>query len=328
MKNSRPSLILICWAAMAVAAQGQGPPGVAGQGDARQISAPSVGQAFRPDSQARKPEQPQALLERVRLTLDHAGSLSMKVRMQIDSFDQQGSGTGDYLQKRDGAILLSRFTLKCQFGKSAFTISQINSGRWFWICRQLREETSLSKLDMERIDETARTRGTSERSFKPGQLPVGGFPKLVAGMQQNFQFSQLGETQFASGRVWVLDGSWRPERLMAAVPDQRSAIEAGRPIDLKKLPAHLPEHVVLFIGQSDLLPYRIDYLRRSERAGGAGEGSLLPGYRAMQTIEFFGIRVNESIDSREFQYQPPQGVKVTDATDEYLRSVATPAVSK
>ncbi len=327
MTNSRPSLILACWATLAVAAQAQGPSGVAGQGGARPNSSPAVGQVFQPDSQAGKPDQPQALLDRVRQTLDQAGSLSMKVRMQIDSFDQQGSGAGDYLQKRDGSHLLSRFTLTCQFGTATFAVSQINNGRWFWNNRQLPDGPSLSKLDLDRIDEVLRTSGTSERTFRPGQLPIGGLPKLVAGLQQSFQFSPLGETQLAGRQVWVLDGSWRRERLIAAVPDQRSAIEAGRPIDLKKMPAHLPERVVLFIGQADLLPHRIDYLRRSERGGGAGEGSPLPGYRAMQTIEFFEIR-NDPIDSREFQYQPPKGIKVTDATDDYLRSVATPAAGK
>jgi hypothetical protein len=147
-------------------------------------------------------------------------------------------------------------------------------------------------------------------------------------MQQNFQFSPLGETQLAGRRVWVLGGSWRPERLIAAVPDQRSAIETGRQIDLKKLPAHLPERVVLFIGEADFFPYRIDYLRRNERANGAGEGGLLPGFREMQTIEFFDVRVNEPIDPREFQYQPPKGVKVIDETDSYLRSVGTTSASK
>ena len=80
------------------------------------------------------------------------------------------------------------------------------------------------------------------------------------------------------------------------------------------------------LGKPDLIPYRIEYLRRGGKSNGAGQGGLLPGYRAMVTTEFFDVRVNAPIDPREFVYQPsgltqPKGLKVIDATDAYLKTL-------
>jgi hypothetical protein len=310
MKKSRPSFILAYWAAFAVAAQAQSAPRVAGQGGPATSGAQSSAST-----------DGQALVERVEQRLEQFSSLSAKIRMQIDLFDQQASGAGLYFQKRDGSRTLSRLSLKSQFRDTAFALLQVNDGRRFWTYCELPDGPSLNKLDLERINEQSRNRGTPGPSLPSvGGLPIGGLPKLLAGLRQNFQFTQLGETQLADRRVVAIDGSWRPDRLAAAIPDQRSAIEAGRPVDLKRLPARLPEHVVLYIGQSDFLLHRIDYLRRNDRAGGAGQGSVLPGYREMVTIEFFDVSVNQPIDSKEFQYQPPKRVKVIDATDAYLKS--------
>jgi hypothetical protein len=311
MKNSWPSLILATCAALATAAQAQSLPRVAGQGGAVR----GVGAAGAQD--------PQALVEQVQRNLDQLGSLSAKVRMQLDLFDQQASGAGLYLQKRDGRRQLSRFALKSQFGDAAFTLLQINDGRWFWTYRELPDGPSLNRLDLERIDEQLRNGGTSEPPLPAEGLSIGGLPKLLAGLRRCFQFTYRGETQLADHRVLVVDGAWRPDRLAAAVPDQRTAIEAERPIEIKKLPAHLPEHVLLYIGQADLFPYRIDYLRRNDRSGGAGQGSVPPGYRVMMTIEFFDVRANQTIDSREFDYQPR--LKWVDTTGAYLKSLGPSA---
>jgi hypothetical protein len=312
MKNSRPSFSLAFGAALALVAQAQSPPRVAGQGGRAASDVPAAGA-----------QDPQALVERSQRNLDQLGSLSAKVRMQIDLFEQQASGAGLYLQKRDGLRQLSRYWLKGQFGDAAFTLLQINDGRWFWTYRELPDGPSLNRLDLERINEQSRSSGKSEPPSPASGLSMGGLPKLLAGLRRCFQFTQLGETQLADRRVWVVDGGWRPDRLAAAVPDQRPAIEAGRPIDLKKLPPHLPEHVVLYIGQSDLFPYRIDFLRRNDQSGGAGQGSVLPGYRVMMTIEFFDVRANQTIDSREFDYQPR--LKWVDATGTYLKSLGAAA---
>jgi hypothetical protein len=315
MKTSLPIFSLAIAATFAAPAQAQSPLGFAEQGSVAAIQPASSGN-----------QDAEALFERVERNLDAIGSLSAKVRNQVDLFDHQVTGAGRYLQQGRGLRQLSRFELKSQVAEGTFTLLEVSDGRSFWTFRELPGGPSLSQLDLERIESQLRASTHVGGATRPGSPPIGGLPKLLAELRQNFQFVRSAETQLGDRRVWVIDGQWRPERLAAAVPEQRGAIEAGKTVEVKKLPAHLPEHVLLYVGQADLIPYRIEYLRRGDTSNGAGQGGLLPGYRTMVTTEFFDMRVNVPIDSREFVYQPsgltqPKGLKVIDATDAYLKSL-------
>ena len=315
MKTSLPIFSLAIAAALVAPTQAEAPPRFAEQGSVAAVQPVSGGN-----------QDAEALFERVERNLDELRSLSAKVRNEVDLFDHQLAGAGRYLQQGRGLRQLSRFELKSQVAEATFTLLEISDGRSFWTFRELPGGPSLSQLDLERIESQLRASTRVGDATRAGSPPIGGLPKLLAELRQNFQFNRSAETQLGDRRVWVIDGQWRPERLAAAAPEQRGAIEAGKAIELKKLPAHLPEHVLLYVGQADLIPYRIEYLRRGDMSNGAGQGGLLPGYRTMVTMEFFDVRVNVPIDPREFVYQPsgltqPKGLKVIDATDAYLKSL-------
>jgi hypothetical protein len=319
MKTSLPIFSLTIAAALATPAQAQAPLGLAGQGGAAEV---------RPVSGEN--QDAESLIDRVERNLDAVASLSAKVRNQVDLFDHQVTGAGIYRQQGRGLRQLSRFELKSQVGDATFTRLEINDGHFFWTFRELPGGPSLNRLDLDRIESQLRATVRSSGPARPASLPIGGLPKMLAALRQNFQFNRSAETQLGERRVWVVDGQWRPERLAAAVPEQRGTIEAGKTIELKKLPAHLPEHVLLYIGQADLIPYRVEYLRRADKGDGAGQGGILPGYRPMVTTEFFDVRTNVPIDPREFVYQPsgltqPKGLKVIDATDAFLKSLGADA---
>jgi hypothetical protein len=314
MKTTLPIFSLGIAAAFAAPTQAQVPPGFAEQGSAATVQPATTGN-----------QDAEALVERVDRNLNALSSLSAKVRYQVDLFDHQITGAGRYLQQGRGLRQLSRFELKSQVSEATFTLLEISDGRFFWTFRELPGGPSLNRLDLERIDSQLRSLTRVGGPTRPGPPPIGGLPKLLSELRQSFQFIRSAETQLGDRRVWVVDGQWRPERLAAAVPEQRGAIEAGKAIEIKKLPAHLPEHVLLYVGQADLIPYRIEYLRRGDKSNGAGQGDLLPGYRTTVTMEFFDVRANVPIDLREFVYQPsgltqPKGLKVIDATDAYLKS--------
>ncbi len=126
--------------------------------------------------------------------------------------------------------------------------------------------------------------------------------------------------RFGERPVWIVEGIWKPEKLIEAVPDQKSNIETGRPLDLKRLPAQLPERIVLSIGQTDLFPYRIEYLRRKSNstASGAGQGGAAPGYRSIVSMEWFDVQINRPIDPQKFVYQPTGW---TDGTEVFLKTL-------
>ena len=316
MKRTLPIFSLAITAALAAAAQGQPPADVAGQGGSA-VAEPASGGA----------RDAESLVDQVQRNLDGLRSLAAKLRSQGILFDHPTTGAGIYLQQGRGLRQLSRFEIKNQIGESAFTLLEINDGRFFWTFRELPSGPTITQLNLDRIESQLRAPGLATGLAPAVVSPIGGLPKLLFGLRQNFRFTRAAETQLGERPVWVIDGQWRPERLISAVPDQRGTIEAGRAIELKRLPAHLPEHVLLYVGKADLIPYRIDYLRRGGKTDGAGQGSLLTGYQAIASTEYFDVRINVPIDPREFVYQPSgltqaKGVKVIDATDAYLKTLA------
>jgi hypothetical protein len=315
MKISRPSFTWTAVAILAGSLQAQSPPNVAGQGGGRPAAADP---AASPD--------PEALVERVERNIDSLQSLSAKIRQQVEMFDHQVTGAGQYVQQGRGVRQLSRFELKSQVGDASYTLLKINDGHFFWTFRELPGGPTISRIDLDRVEAQLAPGGRSFPVAPLGQWELGGLSKMLAGLRQNFQFTAFLESRLGDRPVWIVDGQWRPAQLIATVPDQRGTIEAGRTIDIKKLPAHLPERVLLTIGQSDLMLYRIEYLRRAGKGESETRGGLLPGHRTIVATEFFDVRVNVPIDSREFVYQPSgltqaKGLKVVDATDGFLKSL-------
>lgn len=315
MKISRPSFTWVAVALVAGSLQAQSPPDVAGQGGGRPGTA---------DSSAS--QDPEALVERVERNIDGLQSLSTNVRQQCEIFDHQVTGAGQYVQQGRGVRQLSRFELKSQIGDASYTLLKINDGHFFWTFRELPGGPTISRIDLDRVEAQLAPAGRALPVAPLGQWELGGLSKMLTGLRQSFQFTRFLESRLGDRPVWIVDGQWRPAQLIAAVPDQRGTIEAGRTIDIKKLPAHLPERVLLTIGQSDLMLYRIEYLRRAGKGESETRGGLLPGYRTMVATEFFDVRMNVPIDAREFVYQPSgltqaKGLKVADTTDAFLKAL-------
>jgi hypothetical protein len=108
--------------------------------------------------------------------------------------------------------------------------------------------------------------------------------------------------------VRVLVGKWIPERLALLMPDQVEAMQAGQPADLSRLPDHVPEQALIYLGRDDLFPYRIEYRR-------ASTGENAP--RALMVVELYEVQVNSAVDPLQFVYNPGTA-RYADETDAYL----------
>jgi hypothetical protein len=73
----------------------------------------------------------------------------------------------------------------------------------------------------------------------------------------------------------------------------------GRPAHVSKQAQQAPDEVAIYVGQDELFPYRIEFLRRAEK-GGAGEGGAKT-VPIMQLV-FFEVRLNAPIDAEQFKY--------------------------
>jgi hypothetical protein len=219
--------------------------------------------------------------------------------------------------------LLIRLELRIQIGDQQSSLLQILSpptpaGHYLWTYCKLPDEERLSRVDLVRAaqarDKAQPTPGLGTEGMLSG---LGGLPRLLRGLQAAFDFSSAEQGHFGRLPVWRLQGQWKPDHLAKILPDQKAAIEAGRPPDLGKLPEHLPNRVVLMLGEDDLFPYRIEYRRGiPEKADGRDDS------RALVTMELFDVKFNLPIDRNRFIYNRGT-TDFSDQTENFISSLGT-----
>ena len=255
-------------------------------------------------------------------------ALEAKIRQRVNLFGQQLVGAGIYRQLFEGPEKRLRLELKLQTAGQVASVQQVSDGRFLYVRRDWPEQKSLSRVDLRRIREAARD--AQPPPFIDSAtvwMALGGLPKLLHSLDANFQFGEPSPDMIGPQPVWVLGGVWKTEKLVQLLPDQRADILAGRPPRLERLPAHLPDSVVVVLGRDDLIPlfpYRISYLRRAGIDGADGDvrdvattghddpaGSIL-------TVELFDVGGGVAMDPRQFNYEAGEQ-EVVDQTDLFLQ---------
>ncbi len=243
----------------------------------------------------------------------------IKLRQKARLFGQEVTGSGTYLQKQSPRGLLLRLDLKLQVGDQMSSLQQVCDGRFLWIRRDAANTVSVGRVDLERIRDAIRSSGrTSWVDASSNWLAVGGLAQLLAALGESFQFSAPQAVRTDKASLWVVDGRWKPARLAELLPNQRDAILAGQAADPARLPPQLPTDVRVVLGQSDLMPYRIEY-RRAVPSGNT------PPPEAAQTepnvvLEILAIRRPQDLDPGLFAYEPGNQ-EVTDYTDLYVQAL-------
>lgn len=256
---------------------------------------------------------PALLAEAVRVA-EGRRSVTARIRQRAELFGQPVIGSGSYAELRGGETPLIRLELQTQSGEEWASLVQVCDGQTFWTYEKLPRGESVSQIDVRRAMAALKQ---AEGQPKPGGglLPgLGGIPRLLRGLHRAMEFQTAQCGTMAGMAVWRIEGSWRRGHLAAMLPKQQAAIERGEPIDLRGLPPHVPDRVVILLGQEDLFPYRIDYCR-TESAPRAGSRTLL-------TIEYFEVSLDRGVTARHFSYSPGQ-LEATDQTEAFLQSLSS-----
>ena len=262
--------------------------------------------------------QPQAVLEAAVRSLEGRRSVSAKIHQQIQLFDKQLVGRGDYLELRGGPVPLIRLEMQVQIGDQVSSLLQVCDGQTLWSYTKLSDKETLTRLDAVRataaLQQAAQRPDRNPAAVLPG---LGGLSKMLRALDANFRFTTAERRQFRQAAVWRLQGGWQPAQLARLLPKQAAAIAQGKPADFRRLPQHLPDHVVLFLGREDLFPYRIEYRRIADKKDGPSgqdEGRLLV------SIDLDDVRLNFPIDRTRFFYNPGSG-EPADQTAAFLQSL-------
>jgi len=279
-----------------------------------QVHAQGADAAFKPG-----PSSPlNELLQRSILCLEGRRSVATRVRQSVDLLGKQLVGSGQYLELHSEDGVMFRFEMRLQLEGQMNSLLEVSDGRYLWTYRKDCADQSLTCLDLTRIaqamEEAGRLRDTGSLEQWPG---TGGIARMLAGIDAAFEFHAAEEMRIGQQvRVVKLEGRWKGDRLAKILPDQQAAIEQGRGVDLSKLPEHLPDRVVLFLGVEDLFPYRIEYRRRESLPSDNGR----PLDRLLVGIDFFEVSFNLPIDPNRFVYSPGN-MSYSNATDDLLKAM-------
>jgi hypothetical protein len=143
---------------------------------------------------------------------------------------------------------------------------------------------------------------------------------LLRSLDRSFDFSRVEEGTRGTLPMLVLRGQWNPEMLARLLPDQAKAIRAGEAADLTLLPAQVPDQVTLYLGRDDMFPYCVEYLRTGRAVPTGREAQFVGAARPLMVLELFEVRLNPSLDSLQFVFNPGD-LKAADVTDDYLKSL-------
>ena len=325
MKNKSPifavlvigGLAALAWRAVAAWLLLGVPEGVA---EAQATARPGENIApFAAAGDAKHPPADRLLRDAVR-AIDSYQSVTARIRHKAELFDSRLIGSGMYWQAGQGGDKRLRLELKIPVAGKVSTLQQVCNDDYLWIHETFGEESQLTQIDVRRVRRAISQapealRGDSSLRW----LALGGLPMLLASLQDSFQFS-IVESASTAGDVsgdgrptWTLLGQWKPEKLARLLGEENADTAQ---LDVNRLAAHVPDHVVLHLGKDDLFPYSVDFRKRDGKA--ADEAGALAGARSLLIMEMFDVQLNEPIDPARFLYDPGN-LKRTNGTDRFLK---------
>jgi hypothetical protein len=260
-------------------------------------------------------------LEQAILALENRRSVSAKIAHTVDLFGHKPVGSGIYLEERSDRGLRLRLQVRIQLAGQTGSLLHVCDGQYLWMYEKLGDSESLTRIDVQRVQEALEESGNIREIGKTGWWPgLGGLAKLLRGLHAAFDFPTVEQTRLHQPPlpVWTLRGQWKPEKLAELLPDQKRNLAKGKPVDFEKLPPHVPEHVVLFLGQTDRFPYRIEYRRRQSSEDAAEDA---PEDRAVVTIKLNDVSLNGSLHPTHFLYSPGD-LPISDGTGQFLKSLS------
>ena len=247
-------------------------------------------------------------------------NLQASVRHKINLFDQHLVGTGHYSQFGEGPIKRLRLELKTQVGKTTTSITQVCDGRHLWLRENFPDSIQLSRIDvrqvrtrleqlqLQRANQTAQTDQAIIPQLDWGaNIAMGGLPRVLAAVEDSFNFSVVRRATFEDVPVWVILGQWKPE--------VRDKIQSRFRVRRGNLLTHMPNAVRIVLGRDEefqYFPREIQYLRVVE-----GATQEFVTATALVTLQFYDYTRKVAMNRSQFDYQRGDQI-IVDRTQAFL----------
>ena len=256
-----------------------------------------------------------AILQQGILSVESRRSIAAEILVEADVFDKTMKGVGEYQEQQSERGPQLHLELKIEMPGRAANVWQICDGRYLWASECFGGGRTLSRIDVVRVFQILNERGEFPQPGIIDRWPgLGGLSKLLRSLAASFDFVVLDDIKLdAQVQSYRLVGQWRLDKLVQLVPEQKGAIESGKPPNLSKLPKHLPHSVMLYLGKDDLFPYRLEYRRQESGRSDTADRNLV-------VVKFHHVKVNVPIDPARFVFDPEKQ-EYSEQTDHFLDSL-------
>lgn len=271
----------------------------------------------------RAPEEAQAerIVTGALLALDRADPFTAKIRQKARIGTRVLTGPGRYVQSGAGEDQRFRYEsrLECdterpECGTESFELLEVCDGLFSWgYRRNAADPPGLSRVDVRRVREKLEELKAPEPASAARFL--GGLQRTLWTIREWFRFTVAESADLDGLATWRIEGRWDAEKLAAILPDLAAAARRPGGIEAQELPDGVPWGVRLWIGTSDLLPRRIEWL-------------AIPGPRPVAAavaepiavLDIHDIEVGGRVDAATFFYKPP-AAGLMDVTEQHVKSL-------
>jgi hypothetical protein len=231
-------------------------------------------------------------------TIADAESVSLRLRQRVRIGTKVLVGVGRYVQSGRGEEQRFRFETSLTCDTESFEATEVSDGLFYWNYRRISDAPpALERVDVQRV----RSRLEELKVPDPQETApyLGGLQRLLGWTRQWFWFKEAVPGELDGRPIWLVTGRTPQPALGLVMPELAEASKQPDGIRPEMLPDGWPWEVRLAIGQSDLLPYRLEFLG-------------IPGARPVTShevepiavVEMHEIELNGPVDPANFFYQP------------------------
>ncbi|MFO0945026.1 MAG: hypothetical protein U1D30_03630 [Planctomycetota bacterium] len=221
--------------------------------------------------------------------------------------DRTVTSSGIYLRGPDHR---TRLELDVNFGDASGKRIQVSDGKVGYQFRKVLDQVDVSSIQLSQVLPLIARKEIPEqaRNTIQAQLPLLDPGEMLKGYLHDVTFTSMENKEIGEGdakrSVTVLEGHWTPQAV---------DMLAGRQTNgkLENLGGNMPQYLRLFLDDETGWPLRVEMFRKDKKAE----------FKPVFVLEFRKLKIGEKIPDEQFTFTPPEGVKVTDVTDQWVSNL-------
>ncbi len=274
------------------------------------------------ESSAAKPEageptseevaQADSLLEEARHRLEDRQSLQAELRQEIQVGDRKLTAEGLYISGTPYPKL--RLEYRVRVGTMQGSLLEVCDGQILHTEKSIGRagdkapERQFTRRDVQRILAARDTSLNLPVASQGAELGIGGLPAMLASIDRCMVGKRVTEEEFDGKLCRVFHGAWDQEVLRkfdAALGSSKATVVP-----------FFPDRVRIFFEAETSVPLKIVYLKNE-----VDESGKVTGQRALMTLEFRNIQVDQPVSPDTFKYVLPEKAEEIDRTNEFVEII-------